>query len=354
MTTTASTVLSPPDQLMQDILYRVRQVNRMPPDICTSLLSFTVNGLKLGVVRPAIANLLCSVDSSVFCLQQQQQEPLDRDGSNEKTVLTLHPRLLTTHGCIDDDGGVDACTKAVAGVMNQLRQEGVIKGWRDELYPVSDAFYNNPVFLVERAAVPLLGALEYGVHINGLVRRRRATEKSSSSSSNDGGDDDVSSSVHMWMARRSATKSKYPNMMDHIAAGGQPAGLSLMDNVVKECMEEAGIPEHLCRAGIRPAGALSYETYSSRSDTVTRAVLFNYDLWLPPDFVPTPVDGEVQEFVLWSLEDVWASMARDCPDPIKPNCYSVIIDFLVREGYVSPEVPGYLDVVRELRSGDCQ
>ena len=56
----------------------------------------------------------------------------------------------------------------------------------------------------------------------------------------------------MWMARRSPTKSKYPNMLDHIVAGGQPVGIGLMDNVVKECMEEAGIPEDVTRAGIRP------------------------------------------------------------------------------------------------------
>eukprot|EP00984_Skeletonema_dohrnii_P003890 scaffold1339_cov129-Skeletonema_dohrnii-CCMP3373.AAC.1 len=30
----------------------------------------------------------------------------------------------------------------------------------------------------------------------------------------------------MWMARRSKTKSKFPSMLDHIVAGGQPAGLS--------------------------------------------------------------------------------------------------------------------------------
>ena len=145
-----------------------------------------------------------------------------------------------------------------------------------------------------------------------------------------------------------------PGMLDHIVAGGVPFGLSLMDNVVKECMEEAGIPEHLVRAGIRPAGAISYATYNNRTDTVTRAVLFNYDLDLPTDFVPTAVDGEVEEFFLWSIDELFASMASEDRDPIKPNCYVVIIDYLMRAGYLSPEVPGYLDVLRELRSGECR
>jgi len=214
--------------------------------------------------------------------------------------------------------------------MTSLRDRDLIDGWRDELYPVSNGFYNDPVFLMERAAVSLLGVMEYGVHINGLCGDK------------------------MWIARRSATKSKFPGMLDHMVAGGQPAGLSLEENVVKECMEEAGVPEDLARAGMQAAGAISYETYSERSDRVSRVVLFCYDLNLPESFTPKVVDGEVEEFFLWDLEQVKESMGREYPDPIKPNCYPVIIDYLLRTGNISPQVDGYLDILRELRSGDCQ
>ena len=37
-------------------------------------------------------------------------------------------------------------------------------------------------------------------------------------------------------------RHSYPGMLDNMVAGGQPAGLSLMENVVKEAGEEAGIP----------------------------------------------------------------------------------------------------------------
>lgn len=224
-------------------------------------------------------------------------------------------------------------TRAVQSVMQELRSRGIVDGWRDELYPISRGFYNDPVFHMERAATPLLGTMDYGVHINGLVSEGNTTK--------------------MWMARRSRSKSKYPNMLDHIVAGGQPVGISLMDNVVKECMEEAGIPEELTRAGICPAGAISYRTYEPSKDVVSRAVLFCFDLELPSNFQPVPTDGEVEEFFLWEMDQVKASMAQDYPDPIKPNCYPVIIDFLLRHGHVSPDSPRYLDVLRELRSGDC-
>ena len=227
-------------------------------------------------------------------------------------------------------------TRAVGQVMNTLREEGVVKGWRDELYPVADSFYSEPLFFMERATVSLLGVLEYGVHVNGLVQESPNAEPK------------------MWIARRSRTKSKFPGMLDHLVAGGQPAGLSLLDNVIKECGEEAGIPEDVARAGIQATGAISYEAWEPKSSRISRVVLFNYDLYLPVDFRPVPVDGEVEEFFLWTIDQVKESMALDFPDPIKPNCYVVIIDYLVRMGYISPETPGYLDVLRELRSGDCR
>jgi hypothetical protein len=141
-------------------------------------------------------------------------------------------------------------------------------------------------------------------------------------------------------------------MLDHLVAGGQPAGLGLLENVIKECEEEAGIPEQITRAGLQSVGAISYE--QANKGKVSRVVLFNYDLYLPKDFVPKPVDGEVQEFSLWTIDQVKESIAADYHDPLKPNCYVVIIDYLLRMGHISPEVPGYLDALRELRSGDCR
>lgn len=248
-----------------------------------------------------------------------------RHDASTKKFLSLSDAAGTT---------CESRTVAVQSVMEALRDRNIIHGWRNELYPISRGFYEEPVLNVERAATPLLGTVDYGVHINGLVS-------------------DEYGNSRMWMARRSPTKSKYPGMLDHIVAGGQPTGMSLLDNVVKECMEEAGIPEHITRASIQSAGAISYRGYLPEKDVVSRAVLFCFDLQLPPGFSPQAVDGEVEEFFLWEMRQVKASMAPEFDDPIKPNCYPVIIDYMVRCGHVSPEAPGYLDVVRKLRSGDC-
>ena len=123
--------------------------------------------------------------------------------------------------------------------------------------------------------------------------------------------------------------------------------------------KEAGISEDVTRKVIKPGGAVSYEVFETGEDDdivdgiISRAVLFCYDLELPNDFVPVAVDGEVDEFFVWGLDEVKASMVKDYHDPFKPNCYLVIIDHLLRKGYISPETPGYLDILRELRSGYC-
>ncbi len=303
------------EKVVQDMLYRIRHVNSMPPEVESKLLDFTVDGIQLGEVTPDTANLLVTTGPNVFELKT----------IDEKKYISLSDTAGSTY---------ESRTAAVEEVMLKLREAGVVSGWRDEHYPISRGFYEEPVFSMERAAVPLVGALEYGVHINGLVTQ-------------DDGE------VKMWMARRAADKSKYPNMLDHIVAGGQPVGIGLLENCIKECEEEAGIPEELTRAGIQAAGAISYRSYVASKDVITRAVLFCYDLKLPASFQPVPTDGEVQDFFLWTMDDLKASMAPDFHDPIKPNCYPVKIDYLLRLGYISPDTPGYLDVLRELRSGDC-
>lgn len=313
--------------LSQDMLKRIRACNIVPDDL--RLLDFVVDGHRAGrVTSEMAAHLVSASEPSIFQFH----------GDNEITL---------TH-----DAG-DTCesrTAAVMSIMHKLREDKIILGWRDELYPVSPSFYSPapPLFHVERAAAPVLGIIQYGVHVNGLVydENSRAGYRRE---------------PKMWIARRSATKSKYPGMLDHIVAGGQPSGISLVENVIKECGEEAGIPPSLAKQAI-PAGAISYETMANFGDNglqgLEQAVLFCYDLYLPSDFVPTVVDGEVDEFFLWDMVQVRESISIDYHDPIKPNCYVVIIDFLMRMGYLGKctgaDSPGYLDVLRELRSGKCQ
>jgi isopentenyldiphosphate isomerase len=151
----------------------------------------------------------------------------------------------------------------------------------------------------------------------------------------------------MWIARRSPDRRVYPNRLDNVVAGGLPWGLTLSQNVAKECAEEAGMPAALAERAV-PVGAITYCRASKRG--LKPDVMYCYDLELPSDFEPRCHDGEVAAFHLWPIERV-AEIVRDT-DEFKLNCNLVIIDFLVRHGRLTPEHPDYLEIVQRLRSLD--
>jgi isopentenyldiphosphate isomerase len=255
---------------------------------------------------------------------------------NFTETLRRFPSVFTissnTHAITIDSSltTLEERTEAVAAVMKQLHEEGVIKGWRNELYPVSPSFSKPPFLLVERAAAPFLGVKSYGVHINGYVRLDDGT-------------------IELWVARRSEDKPTWPGLLDHIVAGGQPYGLSCQENVVKECWEEAGIPKELANKAIS-VGAVSYT--SMQPGALKRDVLFCYDLQLPLEFVPVPQDGEVEGFQRMKLDEVARLISET--NEFKDNCNLVIADFLCRHGFLNPDnEPDYLDLIVNLRRGDC-
>ena len=217
-----------------------------------------------------------------------------------------------------------ARSAAVAEVLGRFRDEGLVKGWRNEPYPVGLDFHAAPLLQMERAAVPLFGARAYGVHLNCFTGRGK--------------------DLRLWVGKRSKTKHTAPGKLDHLVAGGQPLGLSLMDNLVKECAEEAGMPEALARTS-RPAGFVSYVT--ERVEGLRNDICFAFDIELPADFRPHNTDGEIEEFYLWPIEQVRERLTAT--DDFKFNVALVNIDFLVRRGYLSPDEPGYVDIVEGLR-----
>ncbi len=202
-------------------------------------------------------------------------------------------------------------TKRLHDINTALRDRGVLPGWRDEPFPVATSFGAEPELLIERAACAPYGVKAYGVHINGYIRSAELNEI-----------------THIWVGKRSATKSTYPSMLDHIVAGGLPHGVGVVANVVKECEEEASIPENLARTA-KPVGVIT-NSYIDHEDNYKRDVSFCFDLQLPGDFVPVPQDGEVEGFTLREVRWVLDAVLQGGPAGFKPNCNLVLIDFFIR------------------------
>ncbi len=280
-------------------LDRIRAANTHDFD---NFLPFSVGGLRVGCVRHAFAEML----------------------TRWPEVFRVNDHGVTLAAKLDGNAvPPSARTQAVAEVLQSLREEGHIDGWRGELYPVNRSWSEPALLLIERAAVPWLGVRGYGVHMNGYVR--------------------ASNGIKMWIARRSLTKPTGPGKLDQMVAGGQPADIGLYDNMMKECQEEAGIPLGIARHA-RAVGAISYALETSvgfRPD-----LIFNFDLELPEDFSPVNTDGEVEEFFLWPMERVMETVHDS--DAFKFNCALVIIDFLVRHGYIAADDSEYSDIAEGL------
>jgi isopentenyldiphosphate isomerase len=218
----------------------------------------------------------------------------------------------------------DRRTQALDSVIGELVGAGVIDHRHGEQYPVSAGDREQALCVIDRAAAPYFGIRAFGQHINGFVRE---------------GDE-----LRMWIARRSPHKRTFPGRLDNMVAGGLPWAMTLEDNLIKECDEEASIPAELARRA-RPVSEISYRAETRRGfkpDT-----MYCYDLELPPDVPPRCNDDEVESFQLLPLPEVMA-IVRDTEE-MKPNSAVTVIDFLVRHGRISASDPDYAELVDGLR-----
>jgi len=207
------------------------------------------------------------------------------------------------------------------------------KKWRAETYPVYrdpfgvrdypspsvDDAQSNYAFELERSACALFGFVTYGVHMSMFEEKEI----------------DGTRHLYTWVPTRAKTKPTWPGYLDNTVAGGIPSGSSSFDTLVKECMEEASIEADIVRKYARATGAISY-FFRTPAGWLQPEVEFVYDLVIPRDAgsVPKPLDGEVEKFEFLNQDELAARLQAGL---FKPNCALVIIDLLVRLGYITPD-----------------
>ncbi|NHO32480.1 NUDIX hydrolase [Acetobacter fallax] len=237
----------------------------------------------------------------------------------------VDPRIapaLEKLGLADGNAFSLADPSQLEALGQRLADDGLYRS-HHELFDVIIAEGTPPVARIDRGALPLFGLLAVGVHLNGLVRR------------DDG--------LHLWVARRSRSKRLDPGKLDHLVAGGVSAGLTPHDAIIKEAAEEASLPPDIME-GARQVGTIRYTL--DRPEGLRRDLLVCYDLVLPDMFTPEPADGEVEEFLLLPIAEVFR-LVRDT-DEFKFNVNLVLIDLFLREGLIDPQSPGGKTLRREL------
>ncbi|KZT08146.1 uncharacterized protein LAESUDRAFT_742583 [Laetiporus sulphureus 93-53] len=254
-----------------------------------------------------------------------------------------------------------ARTRVMKGLCERWRDEGLYadvigpRKWRGEKYPVyrdpfgrhdapahdSDADNDdddgrNYAFMMERAACALFGVVTYGVHMTIYEEDRD--------------EDGLPTSCRVWVPKRARTKQTWPGYLDNTVAGGISSGLGVFESLVKESMEEASLAEGIIRRHARAVGTVSY-FFRTGAGRLQPEVEYLYDLRVPSGadrdaYKPKPLDGEVESFELLSLGEV---VTRIRAALFKPNTALVLLDFMIRHGYLTPdEEPDYQEIVTRL------
>lgn len=234
-------------------------------------------------------------------------------------------------------GNVEERSEAVASTTQAMRATGhfqVLKGWRNELYPVYGP-NRDLLFNMERAASALFGIVTYGCHMTAYTTK-----------STDGGEPEM----RIWVPRRAASKQTYGGMLDNTVAGGISSGESAFESLIREAQEEASLQEDMVRKGVKAVGTVTYfHIRDHRAGGETRLLQpecqYVYDLELAEDVVPKPGDDEVAEFELKSVDEIKDALRNS---EFKPNCALVLLDFFVRHGFLTEQDEGYIEIVARL------
>ena len=200
----------------------------------------------------------------------------------------------------------------LAQANRALRDDGLVKAWRDETYPVLAHADGRLLATLERAASRFWGTRSFGAHCNGFVADAQGRPQA------------------LWIARRSLTKSIDPGMLDNLIGGGVPHGQTPAEAVLREGWEEAGLtPAQM--AGLAPGRVLRLardipEGFQDESVSV-------YDLALPAGLLPCNQDGEVHSVTLMPLADAFG---RAAAGEMTVDATLVTLDFALRHRLLAP------------------
>lgn len=180
-------------------------------------------------------------------------------------------------------------SQALQAFLVQQAANGRLTGWRGEFFawwsdtPACPPALDVPPFLrVERSGFRHLGMMSHAVHIHGFLP--------------DG---------DLWCGRRSSDKATDPDLLDNLAAGGLTAGERPITTALRELAEEASM--HLTQESrLHWSGVI--RTQRAEPQGWHDEQLLVYTLHLTEQEMPINADGEVQEFLRLSPDEVVSRM----------------------------------------------
>ncbi|PWY99759.1 hypothetical protein BCV70DRAFT_200670 [Testicularia cyperi] len=317
----------------------VHSCHNYDPWLDESLMPFVVDGAQIGYVPPRVVQAI--LEDAAQLTQQGQQPPLVQvryAAAHKAWVPPGTPRYIRDAITFSENcNSAEERTKAINELAQRWRQAKLfpdpLDGWRDELYAIyarnpRPAERNTIAFKLERSACALFGFATFGVHLTAYTH--------------------IDGELKVWVPQRSQTKSTWPGYLDNSVAGGIVAGDLPMDSIVRECEEEASLPPSTTTKFIKQTGVLTYCYRTSAQGWIQPEIEYVYDLPLPPDVILQPKDDEVDHFELLSLAEIDKNMRQG---RFKANCVLVMIDFLIRHGYITADQePHYRQIVAQIHT----
>jgi 8-oxo-dGTP pyrophosphatase MutT (NUDIX family) len=198
----------------------------------------------IGWVEPALVALWMTQCGLPCAFDAQAMRPM--------LVVAADPLLFTT-------------------VARAALAQGMLTGWRDELFDVIIPGTGQPIFALERSAFRLFGLQSQAAQLIGYRP--------------DGA---------VWVARRSQSKAIDPGLLDTLVGGGVRAGESPTQTLLREASEEAGLtPEQTARA----VACREFELWRRVAPGVQNERVTVFTLAVEPDWTPVNTDGEVDSFL---------------------------------------------------------
>ena len=178
----------------------------------------------------------------------------------------------------------------------------------NSLEPKLNFYHNRPfginnIFEVDRKLLSILGLPQYGIHGNAWSLKKNR--------------------VIFHFAKRSQKLDDFPGYYDNLFAGGQPVGISILDNLKKEAFEEAGIRKILKKNLVKGA-TVNY--FHEHQDKIHSGIIFNYHLKIENKNFSN-MDGEVDSFISEDAFEIYKLLESNT---LKPNCIIPIADFFLR------------------------
>jgi len=232
---------------------------------------------------------------------------------------------MAAEGMLVLEGEAESLDAGFVALHRHLQREGLILGWREELFPLwpldqptvtcVHGGSARPLARIERAAARFWGSLTLGAHCNGWVADAQGRP------------------THLWIARRSRHKATDPGRLDNLVGGGVPDGQTPAQTLRREGWEEAGLtPQRMTAARAGRSLLLMHDL----PEGLQRECLYGYDLLLGPDERPANQDGEVESFTCLSVAEALEAAATG---EMTVDAALVTLDFALRHDLLGASAP---------------